>query len=92
MIKEKVLVTVIIPTLDIGRNFTDLLACLKEQTVKPVQIIIVNSGPADSIAQLADSQNYKLITINPLDFDHGSSRNLAASYARRNSLFFLPRI
>lgn len=69
--------TVIIPTYNAGSCFTELLDSLQSQTLKPAQIIIIDSGSTDETREVAKSWNCEVITINRTDFDHGTTRNLA---------------
>jgi rhamnosyltransferase len=69
--------TVIIPTYNAGPCFTELLDSLQSQTLKPAQIIIIDSRSTDETREVAKSRNCEVITINHTDFDHGTTRNLA---------------
>jgi rhamnosyltransferase len=71
--------SVIIPTCNAGQRFTELLDGLKNQTLKPAQIIVVDSESTDETAELASNRNCEVIKINRADFDHGTTRNLAIS-------------
>jgi rhamnosyltransferase len=72
-------VSVIIPTHNVGQHFSELLDGLQNQTLKPAQIIVVDSESTDKTPELASSRNCKVIKINRADFDHGTTRNLAIS-------------
>ena len=73
------MITVLIFTYNAGPRFTELLNGLQEQTLKPVQIIVVDSESTDETHEAAKSRNCQVITINRTDFDHGTTRNLAMS-------------
>lgn len=83
------MVTVIILTHNAGQYLPDLLDNLQTQTLKPAQIIIIDSGSTDETCGQARQRNCKLITINPADFDHGTTRNLAMSEVSTEFAIFL---
>jgi rhamnosyltransferase len=72
-------ISVVIPTYNAGQRFAKLLDGLQNQTLKPAQIIVVDSESTDETLELAHSRNCKVIKINRADFDHGTTRNLAIS-------------
>jgi rhamnosyltransferase len=74
---ETNLVTVVIPTCNAGQGFADLLDSLQTQTLKPTEIIIIDSESTDKTLEIAKKRNCKVITIDRADFDHGTARNLA---------------
>ena len=82
-------VTVIIPTYNAGQGFPDLLDSLQTQTLKPAQIIIIDSESTDETLEMAKRRNCKVITINRSDFDHGTTRNLAISEVSSEFAIFL---
>ena len=71
--------TIVIPTYNAGPCFADLLDSLQTQTLKPAEIIIIDSGSTDETCVIAKQRNCKIITIGHADFDHGTTRNLAMS-------------
>lgn len=81
--------TVVIPTYNAGQRFADLLDSLQTQTLKPAQIIIIDSGSTDETCGVANQRNCKLITIDLADFDHGTTRNLAMSEVSSEFAVFL---
>lgn len=87
MIEKKI--SVLIFTYNAGREFSSLLDGLQKQTVKPAQILVVDSESADGTAELAESRNCKVITINRANFDHGTTRNLTASEISGEFAIFL---
>jgi len=82
-------VTVIIPTCDAGQHICDLLDRLNTQTLRPAEIIIIDSESTDGTCEAAERRNCKVITINRADFDHGTTRNLAASAVSSAFVIFL---
>ncbi len=81
--------TVVIPTCNAGQRFHDLLDGLQTQTLKPAQIIIIDSGSTDETCGIAKQRNCKLTTIDRADFDHGATRNLAMSKVSSEFAIFL---
>lgn len=81
--------TVVIPTYNAGQWFRDLLDSLQTQTLKPAQIIIIDSGSTDETHKIAEQRNCKLTTIDRTDFDHGATRNLAMSKVTSEFAIFL---
>lgn len=82
-------ISIIIPTLNAGTQFASLLDHLEKQTIRPTQIIIADSGSTDKTLQIAAAKNCKIISIHPSEFDHGTTRNQAASEVVTEYLLFL---
>ena len=80
---------VVIPTYNAGQSLCDLLDGLQTQTLKPAQIIVIDSGSTDETHRIAEQRNCKLTTINRIDFDHGTTRNLAMSKVTSEFAIFL---
>ena len=72
-------ISVVIPTRNAGQRFAELLDGLRNQTLKPAKIIVVDSESTDETLELARNRNCKVIKIYRADFDHGTTRNLAIS-------------
>ena len=81
---------VIIPVYQPGRRFYDLLDMLNRQTVKPERVIIMfTSEPGE---QLLIPPSFRCAEIHRLsreEFDHGSTRNEGASFARSDYILFM---
>ena len=82
------MVSVIIPTLNAEAYIHNLIRVLQGQSVS-CEIIIVDSSSSDNTVAIAESYGLKVIRIKRKDFDHGGTRNLAASNARGNVLVYL---
>ena len=79
----------IIPTLNAGPNFEELLLNLQQQVLKPNEILVIDSGSSDQTTTLAGSLGARVVTIPPGSFDHGGTRNLAAEYAHGDILIYM---
>ena len=82
-------ISVIIPTLNASPAFREVLEKLWSQTARPMEIIVVDSSSDDGTAELARQLGAAVYTIDRADFDHGGTRNLAASYAKGDILVFM---
>ncbi len=82
-------VSVIIPTKNGGLYLTSLLSSLKEQSIKPVQILVIDSSSEDSTIEISRLFEVDIVQIDAKSFDHGGTRNLAASRSIGDILVFL---
>lgn len=72
------MITVIIPTLNAEKEIGGLIESLRVQTLKPEQIIVVDSQSDDRTVAICDKyENVKVIPILRKDFDHGGTRDMA---------------
>ncbi|GFO54717.1 rhamnosyltransferase [Geomonas sp. Red276] len=72
---------VIVPTLNAGPEFTRFLASLESQTVQPRYKILVDSESTDSTVSQATAAGFQVVPITRSSFNHGATRQLAATYA-----------
>jgi rhamnosyltransferase len=82
-------VSVIIPTLHAGETLRRLIGALREQTLAPREILVIDSDSTDGTPDIARECGVRVIGIDRKDFDHGGTRNLAASYAVGEVLVFM---
>ena len=69
-------VSVVIPTLNGGTLFAEMLAKLCAQRFAgEVELVIVDSGSRDETLSLAEKAGAKVVKIPPAEFDHGLTRN-----------------
>ncbi|MFD0589816.1 glycosyltransferase family 2 protein [Paenibacillus sp. GCM10027627] len=87
--KKSVQVSVIIPTLNAGISIKDLCSKLWNQTHSPHEIIVIDSESKDDTAVWAREAGARIISINRYEFDHGGTRNRAASTATGEILLFM---
>lgn len=70
-------ISVIIPTLNAGRQIEALIERLGKQSVKPDEILVVDSQSQDDTCARAQAAGARVIPILRKDFDHGGTRDLA---------------
>jgi rhamnosyltransferase len=85
----KMKVSVIVPTRNGGRYLERLFKSLGEQTVKPVQMLVVDSSSDDDTNYICKAFGADFIQIDAETFDHGGTRNLAASRAIGDIFVFM---
>ncbi len=69
-------ISVIVPTLNAGRQIDTLLTRLEQQTRKPDEIIVVDSSSEDITQEMVKRHpEVKLIVIDRKDFNHGGTRD-----------------
>ena len=83
-------VSVVIPTLNAGRELGSLLSVLSEQCYPIEEILIVDSASEDNTAEICKRyEKVHLIQIRQEDFDHGRTRDLAMRSCRGDIVVFL---
>lgn len=83
-------VSVVIPTLNAGAEFSVLLAALTGQRgCEGVELIVVDSGSSDQTVMLARAAGARVIEIPAAEFTHAHARNLGAQAATGAYLLFM---
>lgn len=82
-------VSVIIPTLNAGSMLSLLLERLQNQTLKPCEIIVIDSESEDGTAGRAREAGALVKMVKRSEFDHGGTRNRAAAEAKGDILLFM---
>ncbi len=86
-------VSILIPVLNGGNLFRQSLAMvLSQRTSFPYEVVAVDSGSSDGSWEYLKSLDDPRLTIRriePRDFNHGETRNFAASLSRGSVLVFL---
>lgn len=82
-------ISVIIPTLNAGASFAELLKRLKEQSCPPHEIIVIDSESLDGTPQIAKDAGARVLHVQRSQFDHGGTRNRAAEAAQGQILMFM---
>ncbi|WP_238456791.1 glycosyltransferase family 2 protein [Desulforamulus aeronauticus] len=83
------MISVIIPTLNGAKELPKLLEQLTLQTTKVQEIIIIDSESVDKTLQVAKSYGAKILNVSRDNFDHGGTRNLAATKATGDIIVFM---
>ena len=65
-----------------------LLAGVMEQSVKDIEIIVVDSGSTDATVSIASNFPTKIVTLRPQDFFFGHALNLGSEAASGDILLF----
>lgn len=74
-------IALLIPTLNAGELWGQVLESINLQTAKVDRKIILDSGSIDNTKLEAKSSGFEIININKKDFDHGYARQLLAEAA-----------
>lgn len=83
-------ISVIIPTRNAEKYIDRLINKLINQTVKPLEIIIIDTFSKDDTKKICEKYDLvKFIQINDGEFDHGGTRNKAAKAATGDILIFM---
>jgi len=88
-VKERISISVIIPTLNAEKTLGALLERLKKQEQAIDEIIVVDSSSEDNTVEVAERYGAHLLHIKRDSFDHGGTRNYAAGEARGDILVFM---
>ena len=75
-------ISLIIPTLNGAKDLPALMTRIQNQTMPPMEIIVVDSASTDGTAQLAKELGAKVIEIERRNFDHGGTRDMALRRSR----------
>lgn len=71
-------VSVVIPTLNAGRQLEELLSLLGCQTLRPTEIIVIDSESTDNTVTIAENSPLtRVASIQREDFNHGTTRHEA---------------
>jgi rhamnosyltransferase len=81
--------SVIIPTLNAENKIKELALSLNNQSIQPLEIIVIDSSSDDRTVAVASEMGCKTIVIERKDFDHGGTRNAAARNSHGDILVFL---
>jgi rhamnosyltransferase len=82
-------ISVIVPTRNGGEYLRQLFKTFKEQSSRPTQILVVDSSSKDDTLKICRAFGVDILPIEAKSFDHGGTRNLAASKAKGDILVFM---
>jgi len=81
--------SVIIPTLNAEGRIAALIESLGRQTVRPAEVIVIDSSSSDRTAEIARAAGCRVEVIPRAGFSHGGARNLGARLATGDTLVFM---
>lgn len=81
-------VSLVIRCFNEEKHIGRLLAGVMEQTVKNVEVIVVDSGSTDATVSIASNFPVKIIAIRPQDFSFGYALNVGCKAATGDILLF----
>jgi rhamnosyltransferase len=80
---------ILIPTYEASQCIRNVLEAIARQTVRPDNVVIVDSSSTDTTVEITKSKNCKIIRIPRKEFDHGSTRNLGVAQTKSDYIVFL---
>jgi glycosyltransferase involved in cell wall biosynthesis len=78
---EQVSCSVVIRAYNEDQHISRLLTGIREQNIKDVDVIVVDSGSTDKTVEIANSHGARVIHIQPIEFTFGRSLNLGVEAA-----------
>ena len=86
-------ISVIIPTLNAEKDLPSLLRALRTQTLRPEEILIVDSESADGTVRIAEDAAgdlpVRVLSVKRAEFDHGKTRDWALRESTGDTVVFL---
>jgi rhamnosyltransferase len=83
------MISVLIPVRDGGDDLRRCLEAISRQRVdEEVETVVVDTDSRDGSRDLARSHGARVLEVDPSEFGHGATRNLAAAEARGEVLIF----
>jgi rhamnosyltransferase len=83
------MVSVIIPTYNAGKYLPALLKKIREQSIRDLELIVVDSSSKDNTLEIARSFDAKTILVAKENFDHGGTRTFAGKQSKGEIIVFL---
>ena len=81
--------SLIIPTLNAEDYLPSLFNTIRQQSLQPCEIIVIDSTSTDNTSKIAKSYDFRVESIERNAFDHGGTRTLVAMMAKGDILLFL---
>lgn len=83
-------VSVVIPTLNAEREIEGLLSAVERQSIRPIDILVVDSASEDkTVALVKKHKGIRLSQIDRRDFNHGTTRDMALRETSGDFVCFL---
>ena len=89
---DRYTISLIIPTLNAGKQFQNLIDAVQKQTRKPDEILIVDSSSDDGSLDFLEEYDrdvIKNIRIKKEEFDHGKTRDYALRQTKGDFIIFM---
>lgn len=74
-------ISVVIRALNEAEHLPSLLEALRAQTLRPDEVILVDSGSTDATVEIASAHGARIVSIAPEDFTFGRSLNVGCAAA-----------
>ncbi|MCF0173382.1 MAG: glycosyltransferase [Bacteroidales bacterium] len=90
--RGSVKVSVVVPTYNCGKYLDESLQSLKQQTLKDIEIIVIDDGSTDDTPAVLDRwarEDYRIKIISTHNNGTSVARNIGIAHARGEYLFFL---
>ena len=84
------IVAVVVPTLNAGDNWNTWLTALASQSYTADYVLVVDSSSIDQTPALAKKLGYDVLTIQRQEFNHGTTRQLAANHFTSADIIVYP--
>jgi len=82
-------VTVIVPTYNAGKGFSEFCSILKKQTAKIQKVIIIDSSSTDKTVTIAEDAGFFVKVIDKSDFGHGKTRQMALEMSETDIVCYM---
>lgn len=84
------MISIIIPTLNGGRLFREVLQSIaRQQIAEEYELLVADSSSTDDTVKLSEEYGAKVISVKREDFDHGGTRTMLATQAKGDILVFI---
>ena len=83
--------SIVIRAYNEAQHLPRLLEGIQQQTIKDVEIILVDSGSTDDTLEIAKKYPVKIVEIKPSDFSFGYSLNTGCKNASGDFLVFISK-
>ena len=88
--RDRVRVSLLMPLRNAAEDLRQTLPLVFDQDLNAdLELVAVDSGSSDGTIDVLEEYDATVVAIPPEDFDHGLTRNLAATHARGDVLVFL---
>jgi len=82
-------ISIILLTKNAGITFKSVLDGIFNQSIKPLEVLVIDSGSKDNTLEIAKEYPVRIVEILPEDFRHGQTRNFGANLANGTHVVYL---